>query len=552
MLALLSSMSVSAAVGQHAAAQPAPTSPPHFKPDDPISEDPDRVLVFAQPAERELSKAIDLLQKTFTAPEGGVARALNVNTVGEVPNSSWFENRMGQRIMTIEELTRGPNQGDGPDLSAPWRIVGAKTAGITPGFRVIDARGDMYFIKFDPLRWPQMATSTEVVGTKFFYAFGYHVPENYLVRWSGEFDLDRAAEVRWDDGHRTLLNEAYINELLENVPVRPDGTIQVLASKALKGDPIGPFDFQGTRGDDPNDIFPHEDRRELRAYRVFTAWMNHNDSDAVNTLDTWIDENEDGKGYVQHNLIDFGTVMGSGAWQPHARRIGNEYYIEFTPALKSAATLGIWDRPWRHVHYDIYPAVGRFEGDYFQPETWKPDYPNPAFDRMTLQDALWATRTVMRFTDEMIRAMVACGEYEDPAAEEHVAKTLIARRDKTVKYWLAQINPVDGFEVMSASGGGHQLQFTNLGVEAGLAGECGYGYAWHTFGNETGVYQAIGAPGISPQTSVQIPASNAEFLMVKLSSSCPDQPKWTSEVHVYLRNGPVPEVVGIERLDPES
>ena len=36
---------------------------------------------------------------------------------------------MSHRIMTIEELVRGPNQGDGPDMSAPWRIVGAKTAG---------------------------------------------------------------------------------------------------------------------------------------------------------------------------------------------------------------------------------------------------------------------------------------------------------------------------------------------------------------------------------------------------------------------------------------
>jgi len=556
LLLLLTSITVPTAASSQVAGAPEREELPRFKPDDPIREDPDRVLLFPEPAEREISKAIDLLQKTFTSPEGGSERAANINTIGEVPDSSWFENRMSHRVMTIEELVRGPNQGDGPDVSTPWRIVGAKTAGITPGFRIVDARGDLYFIKFDPLNWPQMATSTEVVGTKFFYAFGYHTPENYLVRWSGEYTLDRESEVLWDDGHRTLLNEAYINELLENVPVRPDGTIQVVASKGLLGSPIGPFDFQGTRSDDPNDIFPHEDRRELRAYRVFTAWMNHNDSDSVNTLDMWIDKDEDsvedGRGYVRHNLIDFGTVMGSGAWQPHARRIGNEYYIEFTPALKSAATLGIWDRPWRKVHYDIYPSVGRFESDYFQPETWKPDYPNPAFDRMTLQDALWATRTVMRFTDEMIRAMVACGRYDDPAAQEHVIETLIERRDKTVRYWLAQINPVDGFEVADAPDGEHRLAFTNLGVEAGLAGECSYGYAWHTFGNGTGVYQAIGSPGLSPRPELRIPSSDAEFIMVKLSSSCPDQPKWTSEVDVYLQNGPAPSVVGIERFDPQD
>jgi len=552
LLVVLISIGVSAPASPQVAGVAEPDQLPKFKSDDPLWVDPDRVLLFAEPAEREISKAIDLLQKTFTAPEGGSIQAANLNTLGEVPDSSWFENRMSLRVMTVEELVRGPNQSDGPDMSEPWTIVGAKTAGITPGFRIVDARGDLYFIKFDPINWSQMATSTEVIGTKFFHAFGYHVPENYLIHWSGEYRLDREAEVRWDDGHRTRLNEAYINEVLETVPVRPDGKIQVVASKGLPGGPIGPFDFQGVRSDDPNDIYPHEDRRELRGYRVFTAWLNHNDSDSVNTLDMWIDEDDDERGYVQHNLIDFGTVIGSGAWQPHARRIGNEYYIEFKPALKSAATLGIWDRPWRNVHYDVYPAVGRFESDYFQPDTWKPDYPNPAFDRMTLQDALWATRTVMRFTDEMIRAMVECGQIDDPAAEEHVIATLIERRDKTVRYWLSQINPVDGFTAASAPDGGHRLEFTNLGVEAGLASECSYGYAWHTFGNKTGVYQAIGTPGMSPRSELRIPDDSAEFIMVKLSSSCPGQPKWTSEVDVYLRNDPAPSVVGIERLDPQN
>ncbi len=37
--------------------------------------------------------------------------------------------------------------------------------------------------------------------------------------------------------------------------------------------------------DDPNDIYPHEHRRELRAARVFAAWVNHDVSRANNTLD---------------------------------------------------------------------------------------------------------------------------------------------------------------------------------------------------------------------------------------------------------------------------
>ena len=36
-------------------------------------------------------------------------------------------------------------------------------------------------IKLDPMVAPQITTSAEVIGTKFFHAFGYHVPENYLA-----------------------------------------------------------------------------------------------------------------------------------------------------------------------------------------------------------------------------------------------------------------------------------------------------------------------------------------------------------------------------------
>ncbi len=520
-----------------------------FKSDDPLSVDPDK-LSIPQPTERPLSKTIDLFQKTFTQPGEGEGQAQNVNTLGEVPDSSWFTNRMSRRVMTIEELVRGPDRGVGPDLSRPWVIIGAKTEGVTPGFRIRDGRGDIYFIKFDPLYWPQMATSTEVIGTKFFHAFGYNVPENYLAYWRPVYETDPEAEVLWESGHEAGLSRAYVEDVLKSVPKRPDGTIQVLASKLLPGRPVGPFDFQGIRSDDPNDIFPHQDRRELRGLRLFAAWLNHNDSDSVNTLDMYETRGQT-RSFVRHYLIDFGTVMGSGSTQPHARRVGNEYYIEFNPALKAAATLGIWDRPWRHLKYPDYKAVGRFESSYFQAQAWKPDYPNPAFDKMTLQDALWATRTVMRFSDEAIRAIVKTGKIDNPEAENYLVATLIERRDKIVRYYLTQINPLDGFTLSVAANGGSSLEFVNLGVEAGFGSQCRYQYAWHRFDNETGSLSALGVPDEASQPALSVPEDSAEFLMVKLSSFCPGQPLWRrSPVEVYLRNSGSPSVVGIDRTGP--
>ena len=36
-------------------------------------------------------------------------RAGNVNTIDELPDSSWFTNRVGTEPMTVERLVRGPN-----------------------------------------------------------------------------------------------------------------------------------------------------------------------------------------------------------------------------------------------------------------------------------------------------------------------------------------------------------------------------------------------------------------------------------------------------------
>ncbi len=522
---------------------------PKFFPDDPIWEDPDREISIAQPTARNLSKTVDLFAKSFSSPVAGSVQAVNVNTLGDVPDSAWFTNRMGRRLMGIDEIVRGPDRGDGPDQSVPWTILQAKVEGTTPGFLIRDGLGDMYLIKLDPLHYPGLATGAEIIGTKFYYAFGYHVPENYLTSWEpGDYEIVPDVDVIWPDGQHSILGTRYVRDIFREVGKNPDGSIPVIASKFLPGVPIGPFDFQGTRSDDPNDIFPHEDRRELRGLRIFDSWLNHNDSDSVNSLDMFHTDDA-GTSYVMHYRIDFGTVIGSGASHNKARRAGNEYYFDFGSQLKAGYTFGFWTKPWIKAEYPDYTEVGRFESDFFNPPDWKPDYPNPAFDKMTSQDALWATRTVMRFSDEAIRAIVGTARIRDPEAEAYLIDTLIARRDKIVRYWLARINPIDGFEV-TTSGSRRELSFVNLGVEAGLATACRYGYAWHTFGNDTGVYQAIGAPGVSPGAAIPVPDIDADFLMVKLSSNCVGQSAWTSEVDVYIRGASM-FVVGVERDDPQ-
>ena len=118
-------------------------------------------------------------------------------------------------------------------------------------------------------------------------------------------------------------------------------------------------------------------------------------------------------------------------------------------------------RPWITIDYPRVPSsVGRLEAERFDPLTWKPEYPNPAFDNLRPDDAFWAARIVSKFSDEAIRAVVEKAAYSDPAATDFMTKTIIARRDKVVAAWINQVRAVVD-AALSADG---TLAFTNAAV----------------------------------------------------------------------------------------
>ena len=70
------------------------------------------------------------------------------------------------------------------------RSSSGKTEGISARFdRFATRTGQLYFIKFDPPSNPEMASGAEVISTKFFHAFGYHVPENYIATHPPRIDM---------------------------------------------------------------------------------------------------------------------------------------------------------------------------------------------------------------------------------------------------------------------------------------------------------------------------------------------------------------------------
>ena len=99
---------------------------------------------------------------------GGPKEALNVNTLDEVPDSSWFTNRQGRTQMSPEEIKRGP--GTTAPAAGELTVIRAKTIGAAPGFWVKDQAGQIFILKFDPPDYPELMTAAEVIATKLFHA----------------------------------------------------------------------------------------------------------------------------------------------------------------------------------------------------------------------------------------------------------------------------------------------------------------------------------------------------------------------------------------------
>jgi hypothetical protein len=519
---------------------------PRFYDDDPLTDDPETQDASGV-KEIDLSEEYDFVENSFlNKGDSTDKRAVNVNTIDHVPNSSWYTQRLGTaEVLSVQDVIRGPYHGLPPQPGI-WTIIRAKSEGISPGVTVKDSTDTVYFVKFDPPSNPEMASGAEVISTRLFWALGYNVPENYLATLRRE-DLRIAPGTRIDDefGRTRPMTDADVDAVLTKAAQNADGTYRVLASKGLPGVDVGPFKYFGTRPDDPNDIHPHEHRRELRAMRVFGAWLNHDDSRAINTADFLQDVG--GRKLVRHYLIDFGSTLGSGSTRAQGTRAGNEYIWEARPTFISMVTLGFYVRPWLKVHYPDLPAVGRFEANFFRPERWKPEYPNRAFDNARPEDLFWGARGVMSFSDETILEVSRTAAFSDPEATAYMAQTLITRRDKIGQLWLNVVLPVDQFD-LSADG---VLTFQNIAEETRTA-QRGRGYTirWARFDNATGTATAVGEPQTVTERRATAPRDllSSDFVQATLTGDHPMHPGWaTPTTIVFRRTGTTWKLVGVDR-----
>ncbi len=420
-----------------------------------------------------------------------------------------------------------------------------KPYGIRVGILVADAADRLYLLRFDPPGYLGLATGAEVVASKLFFALGYNVTENYIVDFQrDQLLLAEGAQGVTSMGDQRELLDTDVDNFLDDVardPLSGYRAVATLVPGSWEG-LLGPYQVFGTRSDDPNDIVPHEHRRDQRGLFVFASWLNHFRIQAATTLDVVVTEND--VPFIRHYLIDFTGALGSAGDEPKKARHGNERRYDFGQTFKNVAGMGIYTPRWMRARYPHYPAAGHFEYDTFEPERWTSNDVIAPFANRLPDDTFWAARQLATFTDEDIATIVSTGRYNEPATEAWIVKCLVERRNTIIETYFEQVLPLDRFEIV-----GDELKFVDLGVTHGLVTSRDYSVTWATFDNVAETHQQMGtaAPTFdAPPTSRS--SADGSYFAAGITAGDPEL-----GVTVYVRKEPDGlKVVGVDRFWPDK
>ena len=89
----------------------------------------------------DLSETYDFVENSFLKDGDKTdKRAVNVNTIDEVPDSSWFTHPRGTAEVCRPRRHSRAVQGQ-PPQPGTWTVVGGKNEGISPGMTMRDCAG---------------------------------------------------------------------------------------------------------------------------------------------------------------------------------------------------------------------------------------------------------------------------------------------------------------------------------------------------------------------------------------------------------------------------
>jgi hypothetical protein len=454
----------------------------------PTDKDPKNVSCAPQPYVSPLAwDAVDNsifrpLSKVFAVDPPGEAK--NVNAFDEVPDSAWFQNRIGRARMAATELARGACSEDellDGSTAAPgsWLIDQGKPNGASKGFRIRVNGKQKYMLKSDIPEQPERPSAASAIGAAIYHAVGFNTSCEQIVYFDPKVLTLKPGLVATDNsGVARKFDRAALDRVLAAATHRGP-LIRMQASAWLPGYLLGPFRYEGTRWDDPNDVIPHEERRDLRGGRLVAAWLNHFDAREQNTMDSWISldpkKEDSSPGYVRHYYLDTSDSFGS-EWADDgiSRRLGRSYLLDFGDIATDFVTFGTLVRPWERARREPgFETFGYYHHRDFDPEAWKNEYPNPAFSRASERDNAWMARILSRFTRDDIETLVKLGKFTDPRHTEFLTEVLEQRLWRILDRYLTRLSSLADLRVP----GGDVLCATDLARARSVRANASFRYA---------------------------------------------------------------------------
>lgn len=446
-------------------------------------------------------------------------RSLDVNSMDQVPASSWFTPRLGYSEISADKLINGLQDKGAPQ--APLTIVKAKSSGNSPGFVVKDSRGIKYLLKFDRTDYPDIETTGHFVGSRLFWGFGYNVPEDYVYSYS-------PADATADKG----IDQEQIDKVLLLSHMNEDGKYRCVASRFLDGTILGPIPQRGTRSKDSNDLIPHENRRTLRALRMFCAWLGNSGVRSDNTLDVYT--GEAGSGHTVHYMLDFGEIFGAHGVEKGRNWDGYEHFFSLADTGKTFATLGIPQKKWENFKLEDGDFVGTFEAETFQPGKWKETTQFLPIRSSLADDDYWAAKIIAAVKPEHLRALLDKAGHPDKDYPGKILEVLEKRREKVIRHAYSRVSSI---EMQSLDHG--TLELKDIGKE--FLGNAEYRVK---FLNKTGKSVAGAAQSLSIPVADALKSAKGYLIVEVTAVRGGKRAPRAAQFHIRENEG-APAVVGV-------
>jgi hypothetical protein len=212
-------------------------------------------------------------------------------------------------------------------------------------------------------------------------------------------------------------------------------------------------------------------------------------------------------------------------------------------------TFGIPTRAWERV--ERTPGMepfGYFTWRHFDPESWKNEYPNPAFGRATERDNAWMARILSRFDAGDVRALVDLGKFQRAEHAEYLAEVLERRLLLILARYFGRLSPIADVAIKEKA----NLCATDLARRRGVWEEARFRYTaeWRSAESRWALPVEVGREGeiclrLPEADKVEKSGGDAAYAVISIANGASAYPL---RVHLVHRAGGY-RLVGLERLE---